>query len=130
MRELEPLTIYPGHGPIVLRGTEKLDEYLEHRAMRERQVLESLARGPRTVDELVATIYADYPPDVLELAARSVLAHLLKLDAEGRVDRATKGGVARYTRTEPRTCARCGRPVRGKSRLCGSCSLATLQESG
>lgn len=130
MRELEPLTIYPGHGPIVLRGSLKLDEYLEHRAMRERQVLDALVEDARTVDELVATIYADYPSDVLELAGRSVLAHLIKLDAEGRVDKTTKGGVARYARTEPRTCARCGRPVRGKARLCGSCSLATLQESG
>ncbi|MGH2637625.1 MAG: MBL fold metallo-hydrolase, partial [Actinomycetota bacterium] len=130
MRELAPTTIYPGHGPVVLRGTAKLDEYLEHRAMREGQVLEALADGARTVDELVTTIYADYPPEVHELAARSVLAHLLKLDADGRVDTTSKGGVARYEAIEPRTCARCGRPVRGKARLCGSCSLATLQESG
>jgi glyoxylase-like metal-dependent hydrolase (beta-lactamase superfamily II) len=130
MRDLEPRTIYPGHGPVVLRGTLKLDEYLEHRAMREEQVLEALGSGPRTIEELVATIYADYPAEVHELAGRSVLAHLLKLDAEGRVDKATKAGVVRYERAEPRTCARCGRPVRGKARLCGPCSLATLQESG
>jgi len=130
MRELAPATIYPGHGPVVLRGTKKLDEYLEHRAMRERQVLDALDGGPRTVEELVAAIYADYPAEVHELAARSVLAHLLKLDAEGRIDTTTKAGVTRYAVIEPRACARCGRPVRGKARLCGSCSLATLQESG
>lgn len=130
MRELAPMTIYPGHGPVVLRGTAKLDEYLEHRAMRERQVLDALSDGPRSVDELVATIYADHPADVHELAARSVLAQLLKLDAEGRVERSGKDGSVRYVRIEPRTCVRCGRPVRGRSRLCGPCSLATLQESG
>jgi glyoxylase-like metal-dependent hydrolase (beta-lactamase superfamily II) len=128
MRELEPATIYPGHGPVVLRGVAKLDEYLEHRAMRERQVLEALADGPRSVEELVAEIYADYPSEVHELAGRSVLAHLLKLDAEGRVERTSRGGSARWAAIEPRACARCGRPVRGKGRLCGPCSLATLQE--
>jgi len=86
--------------------------------------------APRSIDELVATVYAEYPVEVHELAARSVLAHLLKLDAEGRVEKTIKGGVARYARSEPRTCARCGRPIRGKARLCGPCSLATLQESG
>jgi glyoxylase-like metal-dependent hydrolase (beta-lactamase superfamily II) len=130
MRELGPRTVYPGHGPVALRGTAKLDEYLEHRAMRERQVLDALAAGPRSIEELVAEIYAEYPREVLELAGRSVLAHLLKLDAEGRVEKTSKGGVDRYSTSEPRRCARCGRPVRGKARLCGSCSLATLQESG
>lgn len=130
MRDLGPRTIYPGHGPVVLRGVAKLDEYLEHRAMRERQVLDALEGGARTIEELVASIYADYPPEVFELAGRSVLAHLIKLEGEGRVDASKKAGVARYVRSEPRTCARCGRPVRGKARLCGACSLATLQESG
>jgi glyoxylase-like metal-dependent hydrolase (beta-lactamase superfamily II) len=130
MRELAPRTIYPGHGPIVLLGIAKLDEYLEHRAMRERQILDAVGDGERSIEDLVATIYAEYPSDVHELAARSVLAHLLKLDAEGRIDSSTKNGVTRYAKIEPRACARCGRPVRGKMRLCGSCSLATLQEPG
>jgi glyoxylase-like metal-dependent hydrolase (beta-lactamase superfamily II) len=130
MRELAPATIYPGHGPTILHGVAKLDEYLEHRAERERQVLEALEAGASTIDELVAEIYREYPVEVHELAGRSVLAHLLKLEAEGRADHRMKDGVARYERCEPRTCARCGRLVRGRSRLCGPCSLATLQESG
>ncbi len=130
MRDLDPRTIYPGHGPVVVRGRAKLDEYLEHRAMREQQVLDALSGGGRSIAELVEAIYVDYPAEVRELAGRSVLAHLLKLDAEGRVEKTTKAGEARYALVDPRTCARCGRPVRGKARLCGSCSLATLQEPG
>jgi glyoxylase-like metal-dependent hydrolase (beta-lactamase superfamily II) len=129
MLELSPRTIYPGHGPVALNATAKLEEYLDHRAIREEQVLSTLAEGPRTSAEIVAAIYEAYPPEVFALAERSVLAHLLKLEAEGRADRRTKGGEVRWSVIEPRRCARCGRPVRGRARLCNSCSLAVLQES-
>jgi glyoxylase-like metal-dependent hydrolase (beta-lactamase superfamily II) len=129
MRELGPRTIYPGHGPVVLRAMQKLDEYLDHREMREKQVLDALGDGRRTPEEMVGEIYVGYPADVLEAAARSVLAHLLKLEAEGRAEKRTTHGVVRWSRLEPRTCERCGRPVRGRAKLCGPCSLAVLQES-
>ena len=129
MLELRPRTIYPGHGPVALDGKAKIGEYLEHRAMREEQVLSALASGPRTPAEIVAEVYASYPPEVLELAERSVLAHLLKLEAEGRADKRSRDGETRWSAIEPRRCARCGRPVRGRARLCDSCSLAVLQES-
>ena len=128
LRELSPRTIYPGHGPVVLRAVAKLDEYLEHRAMREEQVLAALGDGWRSAEELVAEIYADHPPEVHELAARSVFAHLLKLEVEGRADKRTKDGVVRWSKIEPRSCERCGRPVRGRVRLCGSCTVAVLQD--
>ena len=128
LRELEPRTIYPGHGPVVLDALGKLDEYLAHRQMREEQVLAGLAEGPRTPEELVPEIYGDYPFELHPLAARSVLAHLLKLEAEGRVARSRTDGNVRFSRSEPRACARCGRPVKGRARLCGPCSLAVLQE--
>ncbi|HEU4528615.1 MAG TPA: MBL fold metallo-hydrolase [Actinomycetota bacterium] len=128
LRELEPRTIYPGHGPVVLDALGKLDEYLAHRQMREEQVLAGLAEGPRTPEELVPEIYGDYPVELHPLAARSVLAHLLKLEAEGRVAPSRTDGGVRFSRSEPRACARCGRPVKGRARLCGPCSLAVLQE--
>jgi glyoxylase-like metal-dependent hydrolase (beta-lactamase superfamily II) len=130
MRDLSPRTIYPGHGPVVLRAIATLDEYLEHRAMREQQILTAIDGAWRSIDELVDEIYAEYPADVHALAARSVLAHLLKLEVEGRAEKRTKVGVVRWTRIEPKSCERCGRPVRGRARYCGSCSLAVLQESG
>ena len=128
LRELSPRTIYPGHGPVVLRAVAKLEEYLDHRAMREEQVLSTLGDGWRSPEELVAEIYADHPPEVHELAARSVVAQLLKLEVEGRVEKRTKAGVVRWSKIEPRSCERCGRPVRGRVRLCSSCTVAVLQE--
>ena len=63
------------------------------------------------------------------LAERSVLAHLLKLESEGRAERKGKSDGATWTESEPRACARCGRPVKGRARLCGPCSLAVLQDT-
>ena len=87
MVDLAPRVIYPGHGPTVWSARDKLGEYLEHRALRERQVLDGLRRGPSLPEELVTEIYGGYPEELHGPAARSVLAHLLKLEAEGAVAR-------------------------------------------
>jgi len=129
MLELEPRTIYPGHGPVVPAARAKLREYLDHREERERQVLEGLAVGEATIDALVERIYAGYPREVFPLAARSVLAHLKKLETEGRVERVGRGEAAPWTRSEPRACERCGKSVRSRSRYCPSCNLVMLQEA-
>ena len=130
MVALDPRTIYPGHGPVVLRAREKLLEYLAHREEREEQVLGALADGPHTIAEMVEVIYADHPKDVRQLAARSVLAHLLKLADEGRAERIGKTDEGPWIGSTPRTCQRCGRRVKGKARYCNSCSLAMLQAEG
>jgi glyoxylase-like metal-dependent hydrolase (beta-lactamase superfamily II) len=87
MLELGPAVIYPGHGPAVWSAREKLRQYLEHRALREQQVLDALQGGPRSPEQLVPSIYGEYPVALHVAAARSVLAHLLKLEREGRVTR-------------------------------------------
>jgi glyoxylase-like metal-dependent hydrolase (beta-lactamase superfamily II) len=128
MQDLRASTIYPGHGPVVLDAPAKLHEYLNHRAEREQQIVDAISHGPRTIGDLVAEIYAAYPPEVHELAARSVLAHLLKLSAEGRAAQEGRGDDARWQGVAPRACERCGKPVKGRGRYCGSCSLILLQE--
>ncbi len=81
---LDLALILPGHGPVVEQPRAKLRQYLEHRLEREHQVLDQLRAGARTIPELVAAIYTDVPPALHPVAARSVLAHLQKLEAEGR----------------------------------------------
>jgi glyoxylase-like metal-dependent hydrolase (beta-lactamase superfamily II) len=87
MLDLGAVTIYPGHGPVVADAEGKLREYLTHREERERQVLEGLTDGPKTPADLVPLIYRDYPDELHPVAARSMLAHLLKLEREGRAIR-------------------------------------------
>jgi glyoxylase-like metal-dependent hydrolase (beta-lactamase superfamily II) len=99
MLELRPALIHPGHGPSVASAEAKLREYIEHREQRERQVLERLGRGPKTPQELVPLIYEAYPADLHGAAARSVLAHLIKLEREGRVIRLPTTDVDRFELT-------------------------------
>jgi glyoxylase-like metal-dependent hydrolase (beta-lactamase superfamily II) len=127
MLELHPRTIYPGHGPVRTDAEGVLRDYIAHREEREAEVLAGLDAGDRTVRDLVARIYASYPPEVHDLAARTVTAHLLKLEHDGAVHKNGRGASQTWACQEPTACARCGRPVRGRGRYCGSCSLALLQ---
>ena len=62
-----------------------IDEYLEHRAEREEQVLDALRSGASSIDALVERIYTNLHPAVVRAARDSTLAHLVKLRDEGRV---------------------------------------------
>ena len=84
-----PTTIYPAHGPLIRDGEAKLREYIDHRQMREDQILAALGAGSLTIAELVAQIYAGYPPSLHGPAGESVGSHLRKLEKEGRVGIAT-----------------------------------------
>jgi glyoxylase-like metal-dependent hydrolase (beta-lactamase superfamily II) len=129
MLALDPRVIYPGHGPAVWSPAEKLKEYLAHRRMREEQVLRGLEQGPRTPQELVEEIYDEVPRELHPAATRSVLAHLLKLEREGRAMRVGPRSDDRFEASSPPACARCGRPARPGSTLCDRCRLSLLQET-
>lgn len=79
--------IYGGHAGEVRDPRAKLEEYIAHRARREREVLDALAAGARTIPEMVARIYADVDRVLWPAAARQVLAYLEALEREGRVRR-------------------------------------------
>jgi glyoxylase-like metal-dependent hydrolase (beta-lactamase superfamily II) len=85
--QLEPLTMLPAHGPVIDRPLELLHEYVEHRMLREQQVLAALRSAVTTVEEMVARIYPTLAPALVPMACESVLAHLLKLQREGRAVR-------------------------------------------
>jgi glyoxylase-like metal-dependent hydrolase (beta-lactamase superfamily II) len=80
-------TLYPAHGPPIVDGPAKIDEYLRHRAWREAKVLVALPRRSTglTLSELVPRAYDDVQSFVLPLAERSTTAILEKLIREGRV---------------------------------------------
>jgi Beta-lactamase associated winged helix domain len=62
------------------------------------------------------------------VAERQVLAHLVKLEREGIVERSGTGDEAVFRLIGGRACDRCGRPAMPHSRLCRRCGLDALQE--
>lgn len=88
-----PETIYwPGHGGPVRDPHPFVRAFIAHREEREAQILACLAEGPRTIPEMVRVMYADVPEALHRAAARSVLAHLIRMADDGRVR--AEGGQA------------------------------------
>ena len=86
LRDIKRLArICPGHGDVISEPYAVLDEYLTHRAERERQILAVLGEGPTRIRAVVTTLYTEIPDGLVEMARRQVHAHLLKLQHEGRV---------------------------------------------
>jgi len=77
--------IYPAHGPVVEDAPAKIQEYIDHRLLRERQILATLGDGAATIPEMVKVIYAEVPTMLHAMAGQSVHSHLKKLKQEGRV---------------------------------------------
>jgi glyoxylase-like metal-dependent hydrolase (beta-lactamase superfamily II) len=76
--------IAPGHGHVIEDPMAVVDEYIEHRRAREKQVLDVLRRrGTTTVAQIVEDVYTDVAPELHPVAQKSVWAHLRKLADEG-----------------------------------------------
>jgi len=84
----------PGHGPPVQDVGRKLQELIDHRHERERQILAALGRGRDTLRALLDDIYPELDRRLLNMARGQILAHLAKLEAEGRVVRRGEGEEA------------------------------------
>ncbi len=85
LRALGLSVLCPGHGPVVWDANAKLDEYLSHRLDRERRLVDALARGLRTRDDLLDDVWDDAPAALRMPAALTLEAHLEKLEGEGRL---------------------------------------------
>jgi len=85
LRSLDLEALCPGHGPVVWDPLRKLDEYLAHRLERERRLLEALARGLRSQDDLLDDVWDDAPAVLRPAAALTLEAHLEKLEGEKRL---------------------------------------------
>lgn len=95
LKQLHPRVLLPGHGPPLSNAVAALEALIQHRLAREQAVLAALDETPRSVRELVPRVYADVPPERWPLAEHSLLAHLIKLEAEGRAARHLGGWTVR-----------------------------------
>jgi len=85
LRQRAPALICPGHGPLVEDPDAKIAEYVAHRLEREQKLLDALAAGARTIDDLLDAAWSDAPALLRPAAAVTLAAHLDKLADEGRL---------------------------------------------
>ena len=85
LRARDDALYLPAHGPAVENPQQHLGRLIEHRGMRERQILAHLAAGEGRIPVIVAAIYADIDRRLHPAAGRSVLAHLVDLERRGMV---------------------------------------------
>lgn len=85
---LGPERAFPAHGPVIEDPQALIHHYRAHRARREEQVMAVLESGAATPEAITARIYPGLQSALEPMARESVLAHLAKLEDEGRVLRA------------------------------------------
>jgi len=77
--------IYPGHGPVIKEPNTKINELVQHRMDREKQVIELLRAGKGTVEAMLKAIYPELDKRLEGMAKGQIQAHIHKLEKEGRV---------------------------------------------
>jgi glyoxylase-like metal-dependent hydrolase (beta-lactamase superfamily II) len=75
----------PGHGPPLPAPHDLVRALLAHRRMREQAIEIALADGAADIVTLRERLYSQTDPRLRKAAERNVLAHLLKLQGEGKV---------------------------------------------
>jgi len=100
MRGLERLiarddhVFLPGHGPAIAEPQRFTRAMLLHRRSREATIAARLGLVPVSPTALTEALYAGVSPALWPAAERTVLAHLLKLGAEGRARTEPEGWIA------------------------------------
>ncbi|MBX9814095.1 MAG: MBL fold metallo-hydrolase [Sphingomonas sp.] len=74
---------YPAHGEPVENPQRYVRHLLGHRQLRERQIADQLAQGPRAIPAMVQAMYVGLDPRLVRAAEGSVLAHLLDMEKRG-----------------------------------------------
>jgi glyoxylase-like metal-dependent hydrolase (beta-lactamase superfamily II) len=77
----------PGHGPPLWEPRALVQSMLTHRQARERAIAARLGDGAADTFTLMDSLYSQVDPRLRRAAERNVLAHLLKMEAEGTVAR-------------------------------------------
>lgn len=88
LADLKPNLLYPGHGPVVTDGANKIELYINHRNKREKEIFDALKviNGTKaTPSDLVKIVYKDTPETLHKAAEFNLRHHLGKLVKEGKV---------------------------------------------
>ena len=85
LKALNCSALLPGHGEIIRDADRIIDWIIKHRLDREEKVVAALGKNPDiSTNELVQYVYTDIDKKLFGWAERSLLAHLLKLEDDGK----------------------------------------------
>ncbi len=85
--------LYPGHGPVIDDPESACQRLIDHRLERERAVVRAVESGASDVAAVVDAAYEKDLTGVEDLARATVVAHLEKLAAAGRIDESWGGST-------------------------------------
>ncbi len=85
VRELGVSRLEPGHGDTMDNAAEVINDYIDHRLERERQIVDVIRGGARTVGDIVDVVYSEVPAGLRFAATHQVRVQLTKLKRDGAV---------------------------------------------
>lgn len=85
MLERDDDVYWPTHGPCIDDPKSLVRAFIEHRRERETQILECVGKGVGNIGDMVPLMYTSTPEFMYPAAARSVLAAVEYLVAEGKL---------------------------------------------
>ena len=74
----------PGHGPALREPRDLVRAMLTHRVIREQAIARKLTGGSFDTHTIMDALYSQLNPRLRKAAERNVLAHLLKMEIEGK----------------------------------------------
>ena len=78
----------PGHGNFMEEPSKTIQSIIRHRLSRESKVIRCIEdKNDSNIDELLLSVYDDVPEMLHPIAKMSLLAHLIKLEEEGRLNK-------------------------------------------
>jgi glyoxylase-like metal-dependent hydrolase (beta-lactamase superfamily II) len=82
--EPTPASLAPGHGEMITQAEQEINGLIQHRLGRENKVVVGLKQAmPCHTQALVKVVYTDVDESLHAMAELSLLAHLIKLEADG-----------------------------------------------
>ena len=76
----------PGHGEFMQEPSKTIQSIIRHRLSRESKVLRTIENNKdQDIDKLLLSVYDDVPDILHPIARMSLLAHLIKLEADGKI---------------------------------------------
>ncbi len=91
VRDRRDRLMLSAHGPAITTPFETVQGLIAHRLAREQSIAALLGEAPRLLETLLARAYVALKPQLLGPARANLLAHLVKLEQDGRAIRSDDG---------------------------------------